>query len=89
MPFGPSSIPTHARYIPDGGFCGSGTTLVEALRAGRTVGLAGGIAYAGYGTGVHDALHDPEGTTSKILEHVLVSVGGRRAASAVAARRDA
>ena len=48
----------------------------RALRAGRTVGLAGSIAYAGYGTGVHDALHDPEGTTKKILQHVLVASGG-------------
>ena len=48
----------------------------RALRAGRTVGLAGTLAYAGYGTGVHDALNDPEGTTAKILEHVLVSSGG-------------
>ena len=48
----------------------------RALRAGRTVGLAGTLAYAGYGTGVHDALNDPEGTTAKILEHVLVASGG-------------
>jgi len=48
----------------------------RALRVGRTIGLAGGIAYAGYGTGVHDALADPEGTTCKILEHVLVASGG-------------
>ena len=50
----------------------------RALRAGRTVGLAGSIAYAGYGTGVHDALADPEGTRSKILQHVLVASGGAK-----------
>ena len=49
-----------------------------ALRAGRTTALAGTIAYAGYGTGVHDALADPEGTTSKILNCVLVAAGGAK-----------
>ena len=42
------------------------------------MGLAGGIAYAGYGTGVHDALSDPEGTTKKILEQVLSASGGSK-----------
>jgi len=48
----------------------------RGLRAFRTVALGGTLAYAGYGTGVHDALNDPEGTTEKILGHVLTSSGG-------------
>lgn len=47
-----------------------------ALRTGRTVSLAAAIGYYGYGTGVHRALSDPEGTTSQILDHVLSASGG-------------
>jgi len=47
-----------------------------ALRATRTIGLAASIGIAGYGSGVHDALADPEGTTQRVLAKVLSSAGG-------------
>lgn len=46
------------------------------LRASRTVALAGSIGFAGYASGVHDALADPEGKTNEILCQVLKSHGG-------------
>ena len=46
------------------------------LRATRTVALAGSIGFAGYASGVHDALADPEGKTNEILCQVLKSHGG-------------
>ena len=53
-----------------------GPRVRTASRIFRYTTLAGTIGYAGYGTGVHDALNDPEGTTEKILSHVLVASGG-------------
>ena len=47
-----------------------------ALRGARTLGLAASIGFAGYSSGIHDALADPEGTTKKILTRVLAGVGG-------------
>lgn len=46
------------------------------LRATRAGLLAGTIGFAGYSTGVHDALADPEGKTKQILTKVLTSRGG-------------
>ena len=40
-------------------------------RATRTAGLAIGIGYSSYCSGVHDALSDPEGTTEKLMRQVL------------------
>ena len=44
-------------------------------RSFRTVALAGGIGYAGYASGVHDALSDPEGITEKIMQRILAQSG--------------
>ena len=45
----------------------------RVLRAGRTATLAGSIGFAGYASGIHDALTDPEGQTKKMLAKVLAS----------------
>lgn len=45
-------------------------------RTTRTATLAVSIGFAGYSSGVHDALADPEGKTKQILCQVLKSHGG-------------
>ena len=45
--------------------------LRMGARATRTAGLAIGIGYSSYCSGVHDALSDPEGTTEKLMRQVL------------------
>ena len=45
------------------------------VRAGRTVAFAGAIGFAGYASGVHDALNDPDALKRQMLAKVLTSQG--------------
>jgi Zn-dependent protease with chaperone function len=47
-----------------------------ALRTTRTLALAGSIGFAGYASGVHDTLADPEEQAKRMLAKVLSSHGG-------------